>query len=458
QGEVENLENQTSLFEETKAEKKAREKKIAKLNNEIDKLRVEIEDIENGKIYNDAFEWRFEFPEVLNNDGVFVGFDVVIGNPPYIGGREWGLEKPEFNYYLNTYQGAEYQFDAYVLFWELATILSKYFICYITPNTWLNNQKNKLIRNIILNLTILKIADFSKTKVFEDATVLPIITLIHKALQPTHQTEILMPSLENNSQLMSKYIVNQSLWQQDELKIINIDLTEKDISLRNKIEDGSQLLKELAIIKFGIKIYETGKGNPKQKKEDAQNRIFEANFQVDDTYRPYLEGKDINKYFVSWQNRWIKYGQNLAAPRDISLFEGQRILVRRIVGRTLIACYTNDNFVTSQLLQIVKPYDESLTKYILGIINSQLMAFYFKKKYNRQDITFPEIRIYELCSLPIKISHNKSDLEKIVDQILIAKKADPNANTTALEAEIDQMVYQLYNLTAEEIKIIESSR
>ncbi|MBE9235223.1 Eco57I restriction-modification methylase domain-containing protein [Anabaena aphanizomenioides LEGE 00250] len=458
QGEVENLENQTSLFEETKAEKKAREKKIAKLNNEIDKLRVEIEDIESGKIYENAFEWRFEFPEVLNNDGVFVGFDVVIGNPPYIGGREWGLEKPEFNYYLNTYQGAEYQFDAYVLFWELATILSKYFICYITPNTWLNNQKNKLIRNIILNLTILKIADFSKTKVFEDATVLPIITLIHKALQPTHQTEILMPSLENNSQLMSKYIVNQSLWQQDELKIINIDLTEKDISLRNKIEDGSQLLEELAIIKFGIKIYETGKGNPKQKKEDAQNRIFEANFQVDDTYRPYLEGKDINKYFVSWQNRWIKYGQNLAAPRDISLFEGQRILVRRIVGRTLIACYTNDNFVTSQLLQIVKPYDESLTKYILGIINSQLMAFYFKKKYNRQDITFPEIRIYELCSLPIKISHNKSDLEKIVDQILIAKKADPNANTTALETEIDQMVYQLYNLTAEEIKIIESSR
>ncbi|GCL41587.1 DUF7149 domain-containing protein [Dolichospermum planctonicum] len=458
EGEVENLENQIFLIPETKAEKTKREKKIAKLNNEIDKLRVEIEDIENGKIYENALEWRFEFPEVLNDDGIFIGFDVVIGNPPYIGGREWKLEKSEFNYYVNTYKGAEYQFDAYVLFWELATILSKDLICYITPNTWLNNQKNLLIRNIILKLNIIKIADYSKTKVFEDATVLPIITLIQKKINSTTQTEILIPSLENNYQLMSKCIVNQSLWKQDDLQIINIDITEKDVFLRTKIENGSQLLENLAVIKKGIQIYETGKGNPKQKKEDAQNKIFEANSQIDDTYRPYLEGKDVNTYSISWQNRWLKYGSNLAAPRDISLFEGERILVRRIVGKKLISCYTNDNFVTSQLLQIVKPYNQSLTKYILGILNSQLIAFYFKKKYNRQDVTFPEIRIYELSSLPIKISNNKLDLEKLVDQILNAKKSDPNADTTALETEIDQMVYQLYNLTAEEIQIIESSQ
>ncbi|MEA5616400.1 TaqI-like C-terminal specificity domain-containing protein [Cronbergia sp. UHCC 0137] len=457
EGDLYNLENQILLFEETKADQKVREKKITKLNNEIDKLRVEIEDIESGKIYENALEWRFEFPEVLNEEGDFVGFDVVIGNPPYIGGREWGLGKAEFSYYSNNYKGAEYQFDAYVLFWELATVLSKDFICYITPNTWLNNQKNNLIRNIILKLNIIKIADYSKTKVFEDATVLPIITLIQKKINSTNQTEILIPSLENNSQLMSKCIVNQSLWGQDELKIINIDITEKDVLLRNKIENASQLLEDLAVIKFGIKIYETGKGNPKQKKEDAQNKIFEANFQIDDTYRPYLEGKDVNTYLICWQNRWLKYGSNLAAPRDISLFEGERILVRRIVGKTLIACYTNDNFVTSKLLQIVKPYNQSLTKYILGILNSKLMAFYFKKKYNRQDITFPEIRIYELCSLPIKISSNKLDLEKLVDKVLNAKKSDPNADTTALEAEIDQMVYQLYELTEEEIKIVEGN-
>ncbi len=78
------MKNQILLFQKRKAEKKKREKKIAQLNNEIDKLNVEIEDIESGKIYENALEWRFEFPEVLNDDGDFIGFDVVIGNPPYI--------------------------------------------------------------------------------------------------------------------------------------------------------------------------------------------------------------------------------------------------------------------------------------------------------------------------------------------------------------------------------------
>ena len=455
EGKVDNLEGQASLLEPTKEEKKAKDKDIAELNNAIDKLRAEIEDIESGRIYENALEWRFEFPEVLNDEGDFVGFDVVIGNPPYIGGREWGLSKPEFNYYLNTYKGAEYQFDSYILFWELATSLCKNFICYITPNTWLNNQKNQLIRNIVLKLRILKIADYSKIKVFEDATVLPIITLIQKKVDSETQTEILIPSLEDDSKLISKCIVSQAIWNQDKLKIINIDATGNDIFLRDKIEEGSQLLEDLAVIKFGIKIYETGKGNPKQKKEDAQNKIFEANLQIDDTYRPYLEGKDVNRYVISWQNRWLKYGLNLAAPRDVSLFEGERILVRRIVGEKLIACHTNSDFVTSQLLQIVKLHDQTFTKYLLGIINSQLIAFYFRKKYNRQDITFPEIRIYELSSLPIKVSTNKSDVEQLVDQILAAKKIDPNTNTTALETEIDQLVYQLYGLTEAEIKIVE---
>ena len=457
EGEIENLQNQKWIIEPTKEEKKVQERKIAKLKIEIDKLTVEIKDIEGSKIYKNALEWRFEFPEVLNDNGDFVGFDVVIGNPPYIGGREWGLGQAEFNYYLNHYKGSEYQFDAYILFWELATILSKNFICYITPNTWLNNQKNKLIREIILQLSILKIADYSKTKVFEDATVLPIITLLQKNLSTNVQTEILTPISNNDHNLVSKSMANQSIWGKDDLKIINIDATEEDISLRNKIENASQSLEDLALIKFGIKLYETGKGNPKQQKEDAQNKIFESDFKIDDTYRQYLEGKDINTYSIAWQNRWLKYGLNLAAPRDPSLFEGDRILVRRIVGKNLIACHTSDDFVTSQLLQIVKPYDPKLTKYLLGIINSSLIAFYFKKKYNRQDITFPEIRIYELSALPIKIALNKLDLEKLVDRILTAKNSDPMADTSELETEIDRLVYQLYGLTEAEIKIVEGA-
>jgi len=455
QAELYSVENQLLLLEETRAEVKLREKKVNKLNNEIDKLTVEIEDIESGKIYKNALEWRFEFPEVLNNNGDFVGFDVVIGNPPYIGGREWGLGKAEFNYYLNNYKGAEYQFDAYILFWELATILSKNFICYITPNTWLNNQKNKLIREIILQLSILKIADYSKTKVFEDATVLPIITLLQKSLITNAQTEILTPISNNDHNLVSKCTANQSVWSKDDLKIVNIDATEDDVLLRNKIENGSQLLEDLATVKFGVKLYQTGKGRPKQTPDFAIDKIFESKNQINEKYLPYLKGRDISKYSYRWDNDWLYYGEHLAEPRNITLFQGTRLLVRRIVGETLIATYIDEDLVTGQLLQIVKPHDSALTKIILSIINSTLIGYYFKKKYNRQDITFPEIRIYELSSLPIKLPSNDSALEKLVDKILTAKKSDPKANTSALETEIDRLVYQLYGLTEAEIKIVE---
>ena len=455
EGEVYNLENQLSLFEETKTEQKAREKKIIKLNNEIDKLRVEIEEIESGKIYDHAFEWRFEFPEILDDEGKFIGFDVVMGNPPYIGGREWGLAKTEFNYYLNTYKGAEYQFDAYILFFELATTLSKNFICYITPNTWLNNQKTQIIRDIILQFNILEIADYSKTKVFKDATVLPVITLIQKNNSLFNPTYILVPHPENVSQLIHKCVINQSVWKDKELNIINIDLIEQDVLLRKKIEAESQELGNLALIKFGVKVYQTGKGRPKQTPDAAQNKIFESKNQLTKQYLPYLKGKNINKYSYEWDHDWLDYGEHLAEPRSIDLFKGERILVRRIVGETLIAAYINDYLITGQLLQIVKPNDPHLSKILLGIINSKLIAYFFIKKYNKQDLVFPEIRIYELSSLPIKIPANKSDLEKLVDQILTVKKSHPNADTTILEQQIDQLVYELYGLTEAEIKIVE---
>ena len=107
------------------------------------------------------------------------GFDVVIGNPPYLGGREWKEENGNaYDYFINKYNVAEYQFDMYALFWEAGIKLLKHsgLIGYITPNTWLNNQSCKKLRTYILeNTTVSKIVDYSKIKVFEQATVLPIM-------------------------------------------------------------------------------------------------------------------------------------------------------------------------------------------------------------------------------------------------------------------------------------------
>ena len=431
--------------------------------NKVKKLTTETDELINNIFSEPAIEFN------KKNNG---GFDVVLGNPPYLGGREWKEDNGNaYDYFINKYKVAEYQFDIYALFWEAAINLvhSNGFVAYITPNTWLNNQSNKKLRSYILkNTSITSIVDYSKIKVFDQATVLPIITVLQKGNSNT-ETDVYEP---NGLSLVLTQSINQSMWIDDELNIININLSYTDLALREKIEKGTQTLESFAIIKFGIKIYETGKGKPLQDASFAKEKVYEAVKKIDDTYRQYLEGKDINPFALSYKNRWLKYGENLAAPRDSVLFEGERILVRRIVGSTLIATYTNEDFVTSQLLQIVKPFNELNTKTLLGIINSKLIAFYFRKKYNRQDKTFPEIRIYELASLPVKQfnAENKSlreQIETFVSQILQLNK---DLQTTTLETQkeqlknkidfcenkINKLVYQLYNLTEEEIKIIEN--
>lgn len=410
------------------------------------------------------FSWKKQFSNVFKEGG----FDVVIGNPPYLGGREWKEDNGNaYDYFISKYKVAEYQFDMYAVFWEAGLNILKQGgeIGFITPNTWLNNQSNKKLRTYILdNSVITNIVDYSRIKVFEQATVLPIVSILKKTTPKKEVTVILEPK---GKDFIIKNKVNQSIWKDDDLNIINIDLSVTDIVLRKKIELETVTLETLAQIKFGIKIYETGKGSPPQKASFAENKVYESTKKIDKSYRPYLEGKDINPFSIDYKGRWLKYGVNLAAPRDPLLFEGERILVRRIVGKTLISAYTNSDFVTSQLLQIVKPYDQTITKYLLGILNSKLLAFYFRKKYNRQDKTFPEIRIYELASLPIKKS-NKSQKE-IIKQVELLLKLNSELKEERLqnkieqirsriehsEEKLNQLVYELYELTPEEIKIVE---
>ncbi|MAO65653.1 MAG: restriction endonuclease, partial [Balneola sp.] len=441
-------------------DQKFTKKDIKKQKQKVEKLEEQKAEEESGAFYNQAFEWRFEFPEVLDEEGSFVGFDVVIANPPYIGGRDWSLDKSLYNYYLTKFEVAEYQFDAYVIFWEQVLNLSVGYICLITPNTWLNNQKNKKLRNHLLNHSIVKIVDYSKIKVFDDATVLPIITLMSKK-HVDEKTKVYNPTENDHKELFLKNELEQDLWKNDELSVINIDLREEDIRVINRIEYKTNLLEELCTIRFGIKIYETGKGNPPQKPSDSDNHIFESNKKIDSSYRKYLTGKNIDRFVIKWDGVWLKYGENLAAPRDPELFEGKRILVRRVMGDRLICAFTNEDYVTSQMLQIIKPHDQELASLFLAILNSKLISYYFRVKYNRQDVTFPEIRLYEIKDFPVPIRLSEFDgnkeIQSLSNQILAAKKENPEADTSELEAEIDRLVYELYGLSEEEIGIVEGS-
>jgi hypothetical protein len=459
EGEVENLENQIFLIPETKAEKTKREKKIAKLNNEIDKLRVEIEDIESGKIYENALEWRFEFPEVLNDDGVFVGFDAVIGNPPY------GIfpSKSELALLRNRYEKLGINNllkDSYFIFCLLALkdILKPHgYLCYIIPNTWkLIDAAQEFRQNLIRKFRLLCIDQF-KTKVFDEATVDCDIILMQNSQISEYDIQI---NLRNSKTIEIINILSKNtLSKQD---FFNFLLTEEQLLLLNVIYSKSLLVKDYFDIKNGVKPYEVGKGYPPQTRKILAEKPYTSETKLNATFQPLIGGRYFNKYVILWNgNFWISYGKWLAAPREESIFKAKEKLIFRQTSDQIIGTLIESGFIMRDNTHIILKKDERFNlKYLLGILNSKLIDFVYTSMNPEKGEALAQVKTFHLGLLPFYPIPLKEQIPfiEIVDQILTAKKSDPNADTTVLEAEIDQMVYQLYELTPEEIEIIESSR
>ena len=173
-----------------------------------------------------------------------------------------------------------------------------------------------------------------------------------------------------------------------------------------------------------------------------------------------IRGKHIDCYTTKWDGKsFISYGEWLAAPREMKYFTGKRLLMRQVLGKKLNTTILEDDFIIDQSVFIAKPLEENL-KYIeaiQGLLASKLIAQYFKFTNNEFDALFPKIKIGEFKELPVfkDLKKAQSILEDIVSQILKIKKLDPFADTIALETKVDDLVYQLYNLTENEIKIIE---
>jgi hypothetical protein len=231
-----------------------------------------------------------------------------------------------------------------------------------------------------------------------------------------------------------------------------------------KLQSDSYLLNNIVQIKAGLQAYEIGKGNPKQTPEDVRLRIYDYDYKFNEDTFQYIEGKDVNRYSLKWAGTYLKYGDNLAAPRTFDIFSGKKIIIREITGnhpRSIIATYSEETFLfnRSNIAVVEKDGFSIPLKYILGILNSKLISYYFKKntaKSVRQ--MFPKIILEDLRKFPIKKGSDtvQKSIVNLVEQILLTKKSDSMADTTSLEAEIDRMVYELYGLTEDEIRIIEN--
>ena len=444
-GELTTLTTQTSIFDKTKAEKARWEKEVKKLSAAMQKLETELEEIRSNKIYKNAFEWRFEFPEVLNDDGDFTGFDVVIGNPPYVFGGNEGILKSEKILFKQSFKSGSGKINLFTLFIEQAFYLLKHKgkFSFIIPNTFLRVTSYHESRKLLIEYqTIHTIYDFGDS-VFDDAITTSIVLIAEK--QPPDNNKLLI--INNN---VSNEIKQSYLKETNYVIPTNIDKNKRRLISKintNSFELGT-ICKEMI---FGVVI-------TKNKEQVVSKNPMKG-------WKPFLEGKDIGPYYIKPIHSYLCYDPKLLhRPRTKEIFEAnEKLLVQRITGGSKplkVAydnnCYYNKESINNIILNDDNKYD---SKYILGILNSKLINWFYANQFTNESKLTVNLSKEYLSQIPIakaSLLQHEEIIHK-VNEILSIKEIDYNADTKQTQTEIDQLVYDLYGLTEEEKKIVEEA-
>jgi type I restriction-modification system DNA methylase subunit len=367
-----------------------------------------LEDVEvNFDDYSDGF-----------SSGFIRGFDVVIGNPPYVTGDSLDYSK---NFIRTKYKTAQYQLDLYVLFIEksLSLISEKGLISFITPNSWLKNMMMSECRKFLLdNVYLLKITP-NLPNVFEDASVDSSIFVFSKDKSAYTGTEVFY---YRNKDFELKHIVQQENFRKNEKFIFSVEISSGLQYIIDKMRIDTVEVGNVFDVTRGINPYDIYTG---QSKEVIQSKAYHADSPKDSTFVPELRGKDVSRYNYIWNGSdYISYGDWLAAPRNPKYFTGKRIMFREILGKNFVCTYIDEDFKIDRSLYIAKHENENYDcKYALTILASKLMAFYFRYVNNEFDTLFPKIRVAEFKKLPIKIISPEQQLSFIAKADIMLSKS-----------------------------------
>ncbi len=469
-----------------------------------------LENLKNSK----AFEWRFEFPEVLDDEGDFSGFDCIIGNPPYIRQEQIKDIKPLLQkQYQDFYNSTA---DIYTYFFALSYRLlkEKGFSAFITSNKYARAKYGAKLREWLLKkTTIVSYMELNALKVFESAAVDTSIMNFIKQPPPKESGFNYYEPTENDKENLKStphLSMKQNALSTESFIFANATL----LDLRDKIESIGTPLKDWDIqINYGIK---TGANEafiiPTEKRDAILNacKTQEERERTERLIKPILRGKDIKRYSYEWAHLWVinthnGYTSNLKSkipPIDIEKYPATKahldahydtIATRCDQGDTpyhLRNCayledFEKEKIVYGEIVQEPRFYLDNgecelgyfyaeatsfiLTgehlRYLLGMLHSKLITFAFKTFYAGGGLGESGYRykkaFIERLPIPQITEKNQELADKITDgakQILALKEKDPKANTQRLEKEIDALVYQLYHLTDEEIKIIENGQ
>ncbi|EDO9576680.1 class I SAM-dependent DNA methyltransferase [Campylobacter coli] len=468
---------------------------------------------------NHPFEWRFEFPEILDDDGNFKGFDLIIGNPPYI------KENDNKDLFTNTKKLRTYQgkMDIWYHFVGRGFDILKNngYLAFIATNNWITNSGAKKLRNIVLEESqILSLVDFSSFMVFDSASIQTMIMQFQK-IKPPKNYEFHFAKITTQTPIYEDAInlLKNEKTQNNEILKINLtpkkfidktlNFTKSDYEeLFNKIQKYGKFYLEEREVAQGIVYpqeninkksleilgnnFYLGQGIQKLTNEEVENLNLLKNEKI--LLKPIFESDNIQKYFVKRYNYfWVIYTNSsfknpnsmddypnlkkhldkfqnvitsdnkpygLHRARDEKFFTGSPRIValRKCVGEPKFSYVDFDCYV-SATFYVIKTQRINV-KYLTAILNSKLVAFWLKHKGKMQGNNY-QIDKEPLLNIPIVDTNSKNkklahELINLVDEILKAKEQDKNVNTQELENKINSLVYKLYNLTEEEIKIIEN--
>ena len=470
----------------------------SKARLEFSALKKEYESIFNLESKK-PFEWRFEFPEVLNENGEFMGFDLVVGNPPYIRQEEIKELKPSLAKAYEIYSGTS---DIYTYFFELGfKVLEKGgILSFITSNKFARAGYGANLREFLLNkTTLLEFVDLNGLKVFENATVdTSTVSFIKNKASKTHKLNYASPSEKDLSTLTYTQIPQSKL--SKEAFIFGDDAL---FELKSKIESVGTPLKEwdIAIYRGVLTGYNEAFIIDTATKEAVLNSCWDESERerTAKLIKPILRGRDIKRYSYEWaglwlistfpalklniddypalkkylenfmpriaqsgekgcrkktSNKWFETQDNIAYYED---FEKEKIVYSEIVREPQF--YLDEDKFYAEATSFVLTGKN--LKYLIALLNSKFISFVFKTFYAGGGLGEEGYRYKKkfLEHLPVpkitKENQNLADeLVKLVNQILALKAQNSSADTSKIEKDIDNLIYKLYNLTPKEIEIV----
>jgi adenine-specific DNA-methyltransferase len=396
------------------------------------------------------------------------GFDIAIANPPYItigGKQDSSIDESFRQYFKKHYESYSYKANIFNLFLERSVgLLTKCgIITYIVPRTILDNHKMFEIRSLLLDQMSLLFLVHHNYRVFEHAETGGNLVLIASALKQVLKTNSVKTASLNKYTPASQItydLIPQEVFEKNTEKKYSF-FNNDNLNLMEKICTHSVTLESVAEIKNGVN---TG---------NAANVLL-SHHKDSPNHRRILEGKNINRYSVIWRDLWINYDPTLKTKLDLSslktrqskidfalrearIFLNPKIIIRQ-TAETIIAAIDQDGYITRHSTHLIIPNENTNIKVLLAILNSNVIDYYYRSLIPETGKVFPEVKIANIKKLPIRRVDDPliiNEIEKIVDRIIFDKKQ--NMETEELESQINILLYGIYDLTPEDVKVIEDA-